>query len=129
MQATYQGITFSDTDIVNADDFIPHGESNPHNVHPYLLHDHGTCLGVVFADNLQDAWDIAVDSLKLTRYRVDMREESEEWKDYGNTVDEAYDALTLLGNNCIPHDIETLSVVELPNPAFSFVALFTARFN
>ena len=65
MSATINEIDFTDDDVVNPDDYIPRGESNPHKVRPWLLHDHGFCLCVVFAESLQDAFDEAVDAGKL----------------------------------------------------------------
>jgi hypothetical protein len=70
MQAKFAEITFSDSDVVNAEDFIPKGEYNPHNVRPFLFHDHGFALAVCFADCLQDAIDIAVDAGKMERYAI-----------------------------------------------------------
>lgn len=118
MQATYREIKFTDADVVNPDDFIPAGEYNPHNTRPWLLHDHGTALAIVFADSLQDALDLAVDNNKLDRFQV-----AEE--DMGDYPDE--EGLTFLGNASEAFDIEGLDVIELPNPPFSFVALFNAK--
>jgi hypothetical protein len=115
MEAHVKGIRFSDEDIINKDDFIPAGQDNPHNVHGFLLHDHGFCLAVVFADNLEDALDIAADEGKLDRFLV-----TEE--DLGDYEDE--EELSFLGNAGEPFDIEGLGYLELPNPAFSFCKLF-----
>lgn len=119
MQATYQQIGFADGDVVNADAFIPDGTYNPHGVRPWLLHDHGVCLAVVFADCLQDALDEAADAGKLDRYQVSEKEMGDYEPDGGG--------LCYLGNAGEPFDIESLGVVELPNPKFSFVALFNAH--
>ncbi len=70
MHATFNDIRFTDADVINADAYIPKGDYNPSNVRPFLLHDHGFVLAVVFADCLQDALDIAADAGKLDRYRV-----------------------------------------------------------
>lgn len=117
MNATYDQISFTDEDVINPDDFIPKGESNPHSVRPYLLHDHGFVLAVVFASCLQDAIDEAVDAGKLDRYMV----RPEDAEDYPNE-----EGISFLGNACEAFDIESLSAIELPNPKFSFVALFEA---
>ena len=117
MHATYRNITFSDDDVVNPGDFIPVGDYNPHGVRPFLLHDHGFTLAVVFASCLQDALDEAVDAGKLDRFQVS----DAELGDYPNE-----EGLTYLGNAGEPFDIESLDVIELPNPPFSFAALFTA---
>jgi hypothetical protein len=117
MTAKSNEITFSDADLVNPGDFIPKGEYNPHGVRPWLLHDHGFALAVVFADCLQDAIDEAVDAGKLDRYRV----EPEDAADYPDD-----EGISFLGNAGEPFDIEGLDAIELPNPPFSFVALFNA---
>jgi hypothetical protein len=124
MTATFDSITFSDADVVNASDFIPAGDYNPHKVRPFLLHDHGFVLAVVFADCLQDALDEAADADKLDRYMIT----AEEFDDY---VDEKgnEEGVTYLGNAGEPFDIESLGAIELPNPPMSFVALFNAREN
>jgi hypothetical protein len=113
MQSTYKQITFNDDDVVNPDEFIPAGEYNPHNVRPFLLHDHGFTLAIVFADCLQDALDIAADEERLDRFAV-----------AADDVDG--EGLAYLGNAGNPFDIESIDVVELPNPAFSFTAMFNA---
>ena len=111
------GHTFSDKDVVNPDDFIPAGESNYHNVRPFLLTS-GTDTLVVFADCLQDALDEAVDQNRLDAYQLTM-ETAEEYEAAGRTV--AY-----LGNASEPFDIELFSVEELESPPFSFCAMFNA---
>lgn len=118
MQAEYNQIKFTDADVVNPSDYIPKGESNPHNVRPFLIHDHGFTLAVVFADCLQDALDIAVDEGKLDGFQVS----DKEMADYG--PDE--EGISRLGNAGEPFEIEALDAVELPIPAFSFIALFNA---
>lgn len=147
MQAKFNEITFSDADVVNKDDFIPKGEYNPHNVRPFLLHDHGFVIAVVFADCLQDALDEAVDADKLDHLMIDLKDQNDR-DDYlvKDKVTPGYDANcpeyvdeqggkywwqegsepAFLGNASEPFDIEVLEAVELPNPPFSFVALFNA---
>lgn len=117
MTGAFREITFSDSDVVNPDDFIPAGEYNPHRVRPFLLHDHGFSLAIVFADCLQDALDIAADEDRLDRYRVGEADLSDYPEEEG---------LAFLGNASDPFDIDGLDVIELPNPSFSFVALFNA---
>src|SRR5262249_44228884 len=99
-------------------DFIPAGEFNPHNVHGFLLHDHGFTVAVVFASNLQDALDEAADAGKLDRFQG-----SEE--DMGEYPEE--EGVTFLGDGSEGCVVGSLSVEELPNPRFSFVALFNAQ--
>ena len=117
MITTTNQIKWSDEDVVNVRDFIPAGEYNPHNVRPWLLHDHGFTIAVVFADCLQDALDIAVDEDKMDRFLI---QES----DMGDYTDA--EGISYLGNASEPFDIEGLGIVELDNPKadLSFAALF-----
>ena len=117
MITTTNQIKWSDEDVVNVRDFIPAGEYNPHNVRPWLLHDHGFTIAVVFADCLQDAIDIAIDEDKMDRFLI---QES----DMGDYTDE--EGISYLGNASEPFDIESLGFVELSNPKadLSFAALF-----
>lgn len=141
----FHEIQFTDDDVVNLDNWIPAGEYNPHNVRPWLLHDHGFVLCVVFASNLQEALDEAVDAEKLDRYKIHPEDEYERY-DYmtqdpaemaagfdpecPDYVDEAgnkwwwYIEPAFLGNASEPFDIDTLGVEELPNPKRSFCAQF-----
>jgi hypothetical protein len=121
MTGKYREITFADSDVVNKTDFIPAGEYNPHNVRPWLIHDHGTTICIVFAANEQDALDTAVDEDKLDPWQIS----ESEMADYGPEGE----GITYLGNAGETFDIETLGMIELPNPPFSFVALFNARSN
>jgi hypothetical protein len=38
-----------------------------------------------------------------------------------------YENISRLGNASEPFDVQALEIVELPNPPFSFVALFNAH--
>ena len=148
MDATFREIKFTDADVVNKDDFIPQGECNPHKVRPFLLHDHGFTIAVVFADCLQDALDIAADADKLDRYQIHPEDKNdredylvkdkvtpgfdENCPEYVDSEGNKYWWIegrepAFLGNASEPFDIESLGVEELPNPPFSFVALFNAR--
>jgi hypothetical protein len=117
MITTTNQIKWSDEDVVNVRDFTPAGEYNPHNVRPWLLHDHGFTIAVVFADCLQDAIDIAVDEDKMDRFLI----QESDMDDY---TDE--EGISYLGNASEPFDIEGLGIVELDNPKadLSFAALF-----
>jgi hypothetical protein len=115
MSAVVSGVTFTDADVVNPEEFIPAGSSNPHHVRPFLLHDHGFVLAVVFAGCLQDALDEAADAGRLDRYQLG----AGELADYGPEED----GVARLGNAGEPFDVEGLDCIELPNPPFSFVAL------
>ena len=153
MQATVRvhncELTFTDSDVIDLDSFIADGEYNPHNVRPWLLHDHGFALAVVFADCLQDALDIAADNGKLDRFQIDPSIESER-DDYLTPDFSAADSgldpncpeyvapdgkrywwragmtPAFLGNASEPFDIDALGYVELVNPKRSFVALWSA---
>ena len=109
---------FDESDIVQMDDWIPAGEYNPHKVRPWLLHDHGFTVAVVFASHPQEALDAAADAGKLDRFQVS----EADLKDYPDD-----DSLAYLGNASELFDIEGLEYVELPNPKTSFVAQFNAR--
>ena len=119
-QAQFNQITFTDADVVNKDGFIPVGENNPHNVRPFLLHDHSFTVAVVLADSQQDALDEAVNAGKMDSFQVSIEDDL---ADYG--PDE--EGISRLGNASEPFDIQALDVVELANPPFSFVALFNAH--
>lgn len=110
--------TFTDADVINPDDFIAHGEYNPHNVRPFLLHNAGFVLAVVFADCLLDALNEAADNDVLDRFQVS----EGELADYG----EDEEGITRLGNASEPFDLGTLDAVELENPKWSFAALWEA---
>mgnify|MGYP000290361475 CR=1 FL=1 len=122
MQSSFNEVKFTDADVVNLDDWIPDGEYNPHKVRPFLLHDHGFVVCVVFASNLQDALDAAVDADKMDRFLIAEA-------DYGDYDIEgnADGRVTFLGNASEPFDIESLDYIELPNPKRSFVAQFNNR--
>lgn len=110
--------TITDDDVINSDDFISADDCyNPHGVKPWLLHDHGFVICVVFASGLQDALDIAVNEDKMDRFLV----KPEDLKDY-----EDEEGITFLGNAGERFDIESLDYLELPNPKYSWVAMFAA---
>ena len=141
----FREIQFSDSDVVNLDNWIPDGESNPHKVVPWLIHDHGFPVCIVFASNLQDAFDEAADEGKLERWLI--KPGDGDWKDYMTSdfskacagLDENcpeyvdgdgvkwwwYRTMPApLGNASEPFDIDTLDGIELPNPKRSFCAQF-----
>jgi hypothetical protein len=129
-ESKYSEITFTDSDVVNLGDYIPAGEYNPHHVRPWLLHDHGFVLAVVFASHEGDAIDEAVDAGKLDRFQLDHNNPAHR-SDYGNGKDgEAFDwndSVSFHGNASEPFDLESLGLIELPNPPMSFCTLFNAR--
>lgn len=122
--AKHNQITFDDKDIVNMDEWIPDGEYNPHNIRPWLLHDHGFSLAVVFASNLKDALDEAADHGNLDSFKVSPQELHD---DYDNN--EEHPSISYLGNASEMFDIETVESFELPNPKQSFVGSFNNSFG
>lgn len=141
-------LSFDDSAVVNPDDYIPNGEYNPHSVRPWLLHDHGFPVALVFASNLQDALDIAVDNDKLDAYLIDLETESacedyltDNFADSAPGFDESCPEYTdatgkpywwkvepaFLGNASEPFDIDALGYLELDSPTFSFAALWEAK--
>lgn len=135
MQATVKvlnfELSFSDADVVNPDEFVSAENSNRYSARPWLLHDHGTCLAVVFADCLQDALDIAADAGKLDRYLIEEEGNTPGIKglpaeDYPTLGTDNEEGIARLGNASEPFDIESLGYVELSTPAFSFAALWMA---
>jgi hypothetical protein len=113
--------TLSDNDVVNPTDYIPKWVFNPYYVRPWLLHDHGFPVAIVFASCPQDALDAAADVGKLDGFRVI----GAKLADYGDDEE----GITLLGNASEPFDIESVGVLELPNPPLSFCALLKAAMS
>lgn len=112
-------LSFTDADVINARyDYIAKGESNPHNVRPWYIHNAGYCLGVVFASCEHDALDILADEGKLNHLLV----EEADMADYG----EEEEGITRCGNASEPFDLETVDMFPLPHVPFSFAALFMA---
>ena len=111
----FQEITFGDADVVNPDDY---GSVGSGRYRPWLLHDSGFVQAVVIAENESDALDAAADAGKLDGFQVTEEEE----KDYPDG-----EGLDYLGNYCKAYDIESVSILEMPMPAFSFCALFNAE--
>lgn len=119
----FNGVKFSDSDIMNLDDWIPLGETNPHNVRPFLLHDHGFVLAVCFAECLQDAIDIAADSGKLDHFLIDENDTDYTEADYENG------RIEFIGNYGKPADLENVQFLELPNCKRSFCAQWAQQFG
>jgi hypothetical protein len=141
----FNRISFCDKDVVNIDNWIPaNSSSNPHKVRPWLVHDAGSIVCVVFADCLQDAMDEAADEGKLDRWQITPGK-GPDWKDYMTTdfaeaedADAAYPEYVdeegrkwwfihepcRLGNASEPFDVDVLEWLELPNPPLSFCACF-----
>jgi hypothetical protein len=124
MTAVFNDVKFTDSDVVNlegydTDAFCQDGHKRTGANVPWLIHDHGIAVCVVFASCEQDALDEAADNDKLNRYLVT----PEQFEEYGGE-DKVFEQCALLGNAGEPFDIETLAIVQLPNPKMSFVALF-----
>jgi len=107
---------FTDADVVNDCNFIPLGDYNPHKVVPWLLHDEGFTICVVFADCENDALDEAADEGKLDRYLLDDAAAEE--------AEKKNIPVSFLGNYGKPYDVENLGIMQLPTPSFSFCSLF-----
>ena len=118
MTATYNGIKFANADIVNIDDWPDQDDICKYRWYCFLLHDHGFALAVVFADNLQDALDIACDDDRLKQFEVSA-------EDFANDYDSDEDRVAYLGNAGEMHDIETIGIIEIPIPPKDFAASFT----
>lgn len=112
-------VTISDSDVVEAREFIPAGEYNPHNVRPFVAIDHGYVVGIAFASCEQDALDVLADEGRLDRFKVNE-------KDMGDYGDEE-EGICRLGNAGEPFDIESMWLEAIPNPSFSFCALVKAQ--
>lgn len=112
--------SFTDADVCNLDEWIPEDESNPNKIRPWLFHDHGFTLAVVFAATLQDALDIAADEDKLDRYKLIVAELAEIEDD---------ERVSYLGNHGEPYDIEGLDYIALPNIRASFAVQFETEVN
>jgi hypothetical protein len=111
-------IQFSDEDVVNPQDFVPAVFPNIQEIQPWLFHDHGFPVAVVFAKSLDDALTIAADAGKLERFALD----AEALKEYHPQEE----GVSRLGNHGKPHDLQNLECIRLKNPPFSFVALYSA---
>jgi hypothetical protein len=97
---------------------------NPHGVRPIILSDHGQVVTVVFASNLQDALDEAVDQHKLDSYMIEEPGNTNtEVKglpaaDYPTLGTENEEGIARLGNASEPFDIENIDVEEMTCAAF-----------
>jgi len=119
METTLNQIKFKDEDVVDVEDCIYEGEYNPRNIHPFLLHDHGHVLCVVFASDLQGALDKAVNENKMDQFQVEASEVEA-------MTDEESEALSFLGDASEPFDIESLGFIEMIPPKRSWVAEWVA---
>lgn len=130
MEGYIQGIHITDKDVVDADCFTP-GDNGQYAEKPWILHDHGVCICIVFARHLCDALDAAADAGKLNGYLIEEASNTPGTKglpasDYPTLGTENEDGITRLGNASEPYDIENVNFIELENPPMSFVALLLA---
>jgi hypothetical protein len=110
MHAEFNGVRFTDADVVGVDDWF-----SCQWLRPWLIHDHGFVVCVVFAEKEEWAWDEAANRGKLKSFAVDP----------GCLADyTSEDDLLYIGDACSPHDVQALTIVELPMPKYSFVACF-----
>lgn len=118
MNSTYNGITFTDSDILNPFDAVYANEDNPNSIQPWLIHDQGSVVCMVFADSKSSALDIAANRGKLNTYRVEVSP----WAHF-----EPSDKCFPLGDEYHDYDIAPLTVMGLPKPKRSWCAQFNAR--
>lgn len=141
MTATANGVKFSDADVVNPDDW----EFGKYK--PWLIHEAGFVLAVVFAETYGDALDEAADAGRLDKFRIDPKDKGD-LEDYfeKDVIPPGYDPNCpeytdeqgnmywprvgwephYLGNASEPFDTKGVEFVELKRPPFSFVALYNA---
>jgi hypothetical protein len=127
MTTTFREIQFSDSDIVNPDEYDtarPSADGKPsrYGMKLYLLHDHGFVIALAFAHCESDALDEMVDAGKLDSFQVREDEhppESPEWDNYvcAGNASEFFD---LSGLDCN-------SLIEVPIPPLSICALVNAN--
>lgn len=110
MEFTLGRFTFTESDIANPGEFVPAGEYNPHGFRPHVIEGVYGVVCVVFASNVQDALDEAVDLDRLDAYLV-----SEE--DFAEATEEGREdefACAYLGNGDEPFDLTDLDVESFP---------------
>lgn len=105
-------IKFSFSDVANPDEWNPPGGHSTYGIKPYLFHNHGTTLCVVFARGEQSALDEAVNEGRLDHLQI----APDNMGDYFQTGEDEWEGVARLGNASEPFDISTLGMIELPNP-------------
>jgi hypothetical protein len=100
--------------IANAEDYIPTGEYNPHNVRPWLIGNEYGVLAIAYAEHEQDAMDVAADNDTLGGLALD---EDYVQELYADGEDIAEEAIIRLGNAGEPFDAIHAWIKELPNRA------------
>lgn len=109
-----------DSMVVEPGDYIPRGDYNPHNVHPWVIGAEFGPFAVVFASDAGTALDIAADSGKMDFLMV-----SEEDLENDYPTDEDREDLLTAGSASEYFYQDYLWMGELENPPFSFVALLS----
>jgi len=117
MKAKVKGVEiwFTDEDVVNPSEYA---SAKSYGMKLFLFHEAGFVLGLVFADNLQDALDELADSGKMDKFLVSESERADYIDDEG---------ISFLGNNGRPFDDELVEFIELTIPSFSLAALYEAE--
>lgn len=104
---------FSDQDVI-LDEYDPKAKEGDRYLEiPWLIHEQGFTICVVFARNEQEAFDQAVNENKLDRYMIENPTE-EDWEDENYHV---------LGNASELFDTSNLGIVRLLQPNLSYCTL------
>lgn len=120
---------FEDSDVVNPSEYasmVGHDGKISHcyNMRPWVLHDQGFVVAVVFATGEQGAINEAVDAGKLDRWKL-----TPEQQGLPEYADENEERVSYLGNAGEPFDIEGMDLFPISNPPFSFCALMLNHQN
>lgn len=116
MKAFHEGYEFTDDDVFNPQQWVAAGELDTERTgDPFLIVDVRTrrTIAVIFAEDSDDALNIAADNGKLTAY-------------YVHESDSPYvgEPVAEYGQNAFCYRCEAFAVLRLPNPHRSFVASF-----
>lgn len=106
--------TIPEDSFTNETDFSYPWDTNHANVKVYILHDAGFVQAVVFAENEQEACDIAADNCMIDQFRIT----DDEIEDYTQYADNQPLDHVVLGKAGDWYDIESLGIIELPCSAF-----------
>ena len=79
--------------IANREDFIPANSFNPHNVHAHMLSNEFGLFAIVYASQLQEALDVAVDEGFMDSMQI--AEEDVENEDYVCRLGNASEAFNI----------------------------------
>lgn len=117
--------TITDAMIVNPHEFDPAGRwHQSYTNKPFLFTNYGTPIAIVFARTDQDAIDELIDAGRLDNWKSD----DEECR-LAQEENEDSECYCLIGGNASEHfNQDGFELIELPIPAFSFVAQFANTF-